>query len=72
MFDGEKLLTILEVKKIGVRELASKIGVSPAAVYRWINGDRQPRVTHYVKMLKVLKIKKLEQLLQEEKEAMDV
>jgi transcriptional regulator with XRE-family HTH domain len=33
----------LEAEQVTVRDLADRIGVTPVTIYRYIDGDRQPR-----------------------------
>jgi transcriptional regulator with XRE-family HTH domain len=49
-----------------IKTFAGKLGASHDAVYRWLRGDRQPRVEFYMKMLNVFKLKKMEDLMVEE------
>lgn len=40
---GDRLRAALRAKRVSQRELAARIGVTEAAVSRYVNGDRFPR-----------------------------
>ena len=45
----EMLIEILNQGEINQKELARKIGVSPAQITRWL-GSAEPRLTHFRKI----------------------
>lgn len=53
---NERLLTVLEERKITQRKLAEKINVTQAALSRYVNGSRKPNMDTLVKIARALNV----------------
>lgn len=53
---GDRLRALLRAKRVSQRELAARIGVTEAAVSRYVNGDRFPRADTAAAIADVLSV----------------
>ena len=51
-----KLKQIIEDKGVRVEGLANSLGINKTTIYRWINGEREPKIDNIMKLCKALGI----------------
>ena len=51
-----KLKQIIEDKGVRVEGLANSLGINKTTIYRWINGDREPKIDNIMRLCKALGI----------------
>ena len=54
--DSEKLKQIIKDKGVRVEGLADVLGINKSTIYRWINGEREPKIDNIMKLCKALGI----------------
>ena len=54
--DSGKLKQIIEDKGVRIEGLADILGINKSTIYRWTNGDREPKVDNIMKLCKALGI----------------
>ena len=54
---GNKLAALLKERGMSQKELAKAAGLTPAAVSRYVNGEREPRALTVAALAEVLEVK---------------